>query len=212
MKRKLWTFGDSLTQSFGSWDAGWATEYVKWKGYVPKVFGEIIAEEMEFELFNLAKCGSDNYSIFQNVCDSTNLITNDDVILIGWSSCLRFRLANVDDEWEFFIPSNNKESYELKNISTNTIDEILVNRLSPIYIDEVKSWIKLIDVAFSDNLVIHWNYFERGVTPNHLLINENITKETNGEIEDSHLSETGHRIFANELMEMIKQKRTRSLI
>ena len=68
MKKTLWTFGDSFTESFGTTKGrNWIDNYIDWKGYVPKVYGEIISDEMGFELVNLGKGGSDNYSIFQNI-------------------------------------------------------------------------------------------------------------------------------------------------
>jgi len=68
MKRTLWTYGDSFTESMNTaTGALWVDEYVGWKGYIPKVYGEIISDNMGMELVNLGKGGSDNYSIFQSV-------------------------------------------------------------------------------------------------------------------------------------------------
>ena len=52
MKRTLWTFGDSFTARFAN--TGWSTNYVKWKGYIPKVYGEIISDKLEMQLQNWA--------------------------------------------------------------------------------------------------------------------------------------------------------------
>lgn len=212
MKKTLWTYGDSFTESLSDNKAEWVKKYIDWKGYIPKVYGEVIADEMGLDLVNLGKGGSDNYSIFQAICDSAHRINSNDIILIGWSSCSRFRLVDKWDIWKPIIPNFDKNLRNIENISQSTIDEILVNRTHNLYIEEVRSWMKLLNIVFSNNLVIHWSPLDRIVSKNYIGKLTTITKETNGEIDDGHYGEIGNIQLANEFMRMIKSNTNMKLI
>jgi hypothetical protein len=204
MKRTLWTYGDSFTESMNTaTGALWVDEYVGWKGYIPKVYGEIISDNMGIELVNLGKGGSDNYSIFQSICDSSNLINSNDVIIIGWSSCTRFRLVDKWDEWKPIIPKFDRNIRNLEDVSNTTLEEVLINRTHSKYTNEVHSWIKLLNITFANNLIIHWSPLDRGVSKNYIGNLANITKETNGEIDNGHYGEVGHIQLANIFSGMI---------
>ena len=41
----VWTFGDSLTAPYSE-DYDWSNNYIKWKGYIPKVYGDIISDQV----------------------------------------------------------------------------------------------------------------------------------------------------------------------
>ena len=43
---RMWTFGNSMSCSFTS-DLEFAKEYIKYKGYEPKIYSEIISEKLE---------------------------------------------------------------------------------------------------------------------------------------------------------------------
>lgn len=210
--KKIWTFGDSFTESFSDNEAEWVTKYILWKGYVPKVYGEFIAEQMGLELVNMGKGGSDNYSIFQSICDSVDKIDSEDIILIGWSSTTRFRLVNKYQIWKPIIPNFDRNIKNLENISKDTIDEILVNRTHNLYINEVRSWIKLLNHTFSNNTLIHWSPLEYSITMNHFKGIQTIRKETGGSIDDGHYSENGHNELARILMSMIHSNKIRNII
>lgn len=203
MKKTLWLFGDSFTQSFINNTNEWATQYVEWKEYAPKVYGEIISDKMGMELVNLGRGGSDNYSIFQSICDSSNLINSNDVIIIGWSSCTRFRLVNKWDDWKSIIPMFDRNMSNLEDVSNTTLEEVLINRTKVKYAHEVHSWIKLLNLTFSNNLIIHWSPLDRIVSKNYIGNLTNITKETNGLINDGHYGEVGHLQLATIFIDMI---------
>ena len=212
MKRTLWTFGDSFTESLSDNKADWVQKYIEWKGYIPKVYCEVMAERMEIELVNMGKGGSDNYSIFQSICDSVHNIKSDDIILVGWSSTTRFRLVNKLNSWKHIIPNFDRNQRTLENISQSTIDEILVNRTHNLYIEEVRSWLKLLNYTFSNNTIIHWSALEYTAVHNYFRNLPTIRLETNGEIDDNHYCEEGHIQLANEFMKMLSENRTRRLI
>jgi hypothetical protein len=203
MKRTLWTFGDSYTESFSDNTASWVENYCKWKGYTPKVYGQIISDKLDLELINLGKGGSDNYSIFQSICNSVHNIKSDDIIIVGWSSVFRFRLANIYDIWKPILPVFDKNRVNLENISQITIDEILVNRNHNLYSEEVRSWIKLLNFTFSNNIIIHWSPFEGNHSPTYFRNLTTIRSETNGDCNDGHYSELGHIELSNALISII---------
>jgi hypothetical protein len=203
----VWTFGDSNTDGFKSSDL-WAKQYVEWKGYQPKVYGEIIAEKLDFELVNLGKGGSDNYTIFETFCLSIGKIRKNDIIIFGWSSPLRYRLVGFRGEWKSILPMINLNDKSLQNISANTIDEMLLNRNHRLYSIEVNNWIRLINLAFKDNIIVHWTCFQCDIEAIFMGKIEKILDETNMEIEDDHISEKGHLELSEILMsKFIKNKK-----
>jgi hypothetical protein len=209
MKRKLWTFGDSFTDRFANTE--WSVKYVEWKGYTPKVYGEIISDKLELDLRNLGKAGSDYYTIFQTICDVSNGIKPDDIIIIGWSSPLRYRLVNMYNNWGSIIPNSDKTMVTFENISEITMNEISVNRTHNLYIEEVCSWVRLLNYKFSKNIIIHLSPFQE-MPYNYFSGIERIGIETNGILDDSHYSEKGHQMLSDELILMISQNRTKKLI
>jgi hypothetical protein len=212
MKRTLWVYGDSFTESFRDNKAVWLDKYIDWKGYIPKVYGEIISEEMGINLVNLGKGGTDNYSIFQSICDSAHRINSNDIIIIGWSSTIRFRLASKYGLWRTIIPTFDRNGVDLENISKLTIEEMLLNRDNDAYKNEVRSWIRLLDYTFQNNLLIHWSWLENNAVPNYFGNITTILTETNGYMEDGHYGEEGHKQLSKELMNMILANQKRRLI
>ena len=45
----IWAFGDSLTERYNP-NESWAKKYIDWKGYLPKVYGNFIAETLNYDL------------------------------------------------------------------------------------------------------------------------------------------------------------------
>jgi hypothetical protein len=189
----VWTFGDSFTEGFKSEDS-WAKTYVEWKGYVPLTYGEIISNKLNYEIINLGKSGFDNYSIFETFCKNIKKIKDNDIVIIGWSDVGRFRLSNENEEWKRLLPNTFDGTNKLNNISQNTIDEILVNRLSNLYVEEVNSWIELIKMSSNNFKVINWSTFNKGEI-NGIFVKgvEKIKSETKGVIDDGHFSENGQK-------------------
>jgi hypothetical protein len=79
-------------------------------------------------------------------------------------------------------------------------DEILVNRDHQLYSIEVNYWIKLINLAFKDILIVHWTSFEPKIDAIFIGGIGRISLETNGEIADGHFSEKGHLELSEKLM------------
>jgi len=206
----LWTFGDSFTEGFNE-KYPWADEYIKWKGYTPKVYGEILSEKLNVKLINKGKGGTDNYTIFETICNSTKSINDDDIIIIGWSSPVRFRLAQFNNTWRIFLPNSIKfHSGEFQmNLSDNTPTEIMLNRNSLLYVNEVNNWIELLNRTFKCNKIIHWSPLMEGVDGMYLHLFNRIKTETNEDVNNGHYGEKGHIELSNIFFEKIKSNKNK---
>jgi len=189
--KRLYVFGDSFT------DANIISNnksYIQWKGYTPKTFHQIISEKLNLEVVNFSKSyGMDNYTIFQQICSNINSI-NDSIIIINWSEPIRFRMVDISlEKWRTIIPSNsriNKGLPYVNGVDNSVIDGMFLNRHHSLYLDEITNWIKIINKALSDNIIIHWSWYNNTTY-------QTITNETNGDVVDFHYSEQGHLELAN---------------
>lgn len=212
---KLWIFGDSFSVPF--WkegDTSWRADYVNWKGYIPKCYAELIADTLNLKCINLAKSGSDNYTILDSIIPYLNAIKQTDIIIVGWSNTLRFRVANKLNTFttihpkvldKIFEQNKNQQKFELSN---SAITEFSINRDNPIYIDELNNYIKLLNFTFSNHVIIHWSPFELDkfglLTTTPSLSNlETTSQETNKIVKDNHFSENAHKLIAEQLIDVI---------
>ena len=201
----LWIFGDSFSMDYNEDCSTNMVEYVKWKGRKIKTYGNFVSETLNYELKNLAVGGSDNYTIFNVLCDNIEHIKENDIVIIGWGPKYRFRIANTNGNW--LILNGNFTGNEgdfIENIKNRTINEILVNRFeNDIYKSEIKSWINLIKVALKNNIVYDWYWGDDflEITDKFQLISQ----ETNGLIHDTHWTEDGHEKFSKIILEIIKK-------
>lgn len=213
---RLWVFGDSFSATNDRPSIeGWRMEYVKWKGYVPKVFSDFLSDKLGISNRNMGVSGADNYTIIDTIIDSLTKINSDDIIIIGWSSTIRFRIASKNGNFLTIRPNilnNNKSTINdttyLTDVCVDCLNEVIVNRNNQIYIDEINRYIKLINHMYPNNVIIHWSPFKQEtegmyVTPIEPKI-ERINEETNGEMSDIHFSEYGHEQISNYLYDIIK--------
>lgn len=211
MIKTLWTFGSSNTIPFTPNNA-----YTIWKGYIPKIWPELIAEKLECELKNMAISACDNYTIFETICNVSNEIKENDIVIISWTNPIRFRLVSEIDNknWTYVLSSFDKNLLKkFKNtISKNTLNEIIYNRKSDLYINEISNWIKLINKTFQNNKVIHWSEFITAENIEVIKNCERICFETGGLIEDYHFSEKGNYDLAQIVMRSGKLIKKTNLI
>lgn len=209
----LWTFGDSLTAEFSK-ETKWSKDYIGWKGYQPKVYGSFISEKLDLNFVNLGKGASDNYTIFETFCNAADKFNDGDVVVFGWSSPIRFRLANRKNNWSSLLPRYTANYSEIPNISTETIEETLVHRDHIRFCLEVNSWVKLINILLEklNVRVVHWTAFDNRLAVNFFRDIETITEETNGLITDPHFSENGHLVLAERLIKLSNIQKTTTLI
>jgi hypothetical protein len=207
----LWTFGDSFTESYNpkNW---WSGKYIEWKGYVPKVYGEVIAEELGYNLINKGLSGSSNQTILETICNHIDEINPNDIVIIGWSSPIRFRIVDEYDKWQHMIPSMPFDFDKIGNVSANSIIEVLDNRCHRKYCKEVNSWIKLINKSLPKSNIIHWKYHIEKINAYTIPDLETINNETHGVIRDGHYSEKGQLEVANKLIHILKTGYNKTLI
>jgi hypothetical protein len=209
----LWTFGDSLTAGFSK-DYEWSKSYIEWKGYQPKVYGDFISEKLDLNFVNLGRGASDNYTIFEIFCNAINKFNDGDMVVFGWTSPIRFRLANKKNNWASLLPSYNGNYSSIRDISVDNIQEMFIHRENVRFCIEVNNWIKLID-NFLENKnikIIHWTTFDNRLAVNFFREIETISQETNGLISDPHFSENGHLVLAERLIKLSNTQKVKILI
>jgi hypothetical protein len=219
---KLWIFGDSYSEPFHKLNGmEWKPNYIKWKGYTPKYYGEIIAERCNLIHTNHAIGGADNYTILDSIINSLEKIQQNDVIIIGWSSTIRFRIVSNKNSFNTIRPGsldyvlNLNKHMQYIDLSDTTLSEIAVNRDNQIYINELNNYIKLLNHTFKTNKIIHWSPFaqhKQGLNTNlkNSFDYQTIRNETGGEINDGHFSSNAHMDLSEHLIELIDSYLTNS--
>ncbi len=213
---KLWVFGDSYSEKFSKLlkNRNWKHFYLDWKGYTPKSYGEIIAEKSNFILMNQAIGGTDNYTILDTIINAIDTINENDVIIIGWSNTLRFRVVSIENSFNTIRPGslntflNYNKIGKYVDLSDETLTEIAVNRSSSVYINELNNYIKLLNFTFKNNKIIHWSPFAQhreglNTTFKNPFDYETIREETKGEIDDGHFTSNAHELIATQLIDLI---------
>ena len=137
-------------------------------------------------------------------------IKENDIVIIGWSSVIRFRLAAKDGDWVKFVPGTVTDYHitHHTDMSRNTIEEIFVNRDNPIYYREVNNWIHFINHTMKKNKIIHWTPFDDNIDLNvHKLLKlETIKMDSNNIVNDNHYGENAHKTLTNIFFELLKDK------
>ena len=213
----LWAFGDSFTQSYippANTGRNWRNDYIEWKGYNTKVYPEFIAEKLNLNLVNKGMGACDNSYIFEEFCKVAGEIQKDDIVIFGWTDVHRFRLFNEDNECAFF----NANAFEggaifseyivntFDFLSIQTIEEMIINRGSKMFIHELCNWVNLINLFLKDINVIHWSWDRNNSICKNITIStryERIIDETKGSIVDYHWSENGQKTFSQHLIKKI---------
>jgi hypothetical protein len=197
---KLWIFGDSFSAPFSNdHSIEWATPYIDFKGYEPNVFGDIIAKNLNLKLENHARGGADNYYIFESICKYSDIISPNDLIIVGWSSPNRFRIIAELGNWKTIIPMDSSD-----------YSKLLIHRdYSPNPLLEIKNWMKLLSKLYGDNIIFWSPAIKNDVdiySPKDLGIIEHISQETKGVLTDSHYSENGHQTLSTILISIIHKQ------
>jgi hypothetical protein len=214
---KLYVFGCSHSALYSN---GLVTtpdmeKYYEYRGgNFPPTWSELLARSLKLELVNTAKWGSDNYRIFETFCNKVDEIEDSDTVVIGWSGISRFSLYS---EKYGILSSVNAwttgTDIEFTNISKQTVNEVLVNRDNPEWLEEVYSWMKVIDklsklVGFK---LYFWSFFDEfsELCIVHDLLKlggEHIITETKGQVTDYHFGEKGHIVQSDYILNILKKK------
>lgn len=200
--KKLWVFGCSISDLYDSETSKyyWSSEYLEWKGYTPKHHTQIIADELGYELINCAVSATCNAQILQDFCDKVNDIGKDDYVIIQWTEPNRVRFVNDDEIWTTFAFHSKWAKFKLKKFSHmafETIQQVLINRLSKEYRKEIDSWENLIRLVIPTNNLLIWYPFDKIIGNGKVVKSiETIKDETNNLIDDLHFSEYGQTHMA----------------
>jgi hypothetical protein len=213
MGKTIWVFGDSFTQSMAPVPnlKDWRFKYAEYKGYSPKVFSDFLIDEYGYTCHNRGHGGADNYTILDIIINHLDQIKDGDVIVIGWSSIHRTRLANKFGKFTSILPGGDstfkKETAKLIGVSPDTVEEVLVNRLDgSCYVTELNRIMILLNRTFHNNIIIHWSpfyNFHQGMDVISLPIVQTILQETEGKIQDAHYSENAHKVISEHINDLI---------
>lgn len=229
--RKLFTFGCSYTDYFYE---EWYETYYKFRNNnFPKIWSEILSKELNFDLINYGELGSGNQRIFRQICKHIDEIKKDDLVIIEWSYVHRYDWFIFDTQELRTFGAGPMEDQPY--LSSNTHNEIIVNRTSKFYYDDIiyltNLLIKLFDVMGVKVFfwsVEYFNFYDQEVIfikhRSKILMIDEIEKmkssvftvilshggeyikdETKSLINNLHLGEKGHEIQAKLFLEHIKK-------
>jgi hypothetical protein len=217
----IWIFGDSFSCEFQKHIDNknqWVIDYCEYKNKVPKSYGELLSEILKDDVTILAQPGIDNYKIFHSYISVMDKIKEDDILIFGWSSVLRYRLASPNNEFITILPmtQNVPHLLELFNneISTKTLEEILMTRVSKLHYEEVLNFIKIIKFSSKSDKIYNWSPFadnRMNINGLHKISPSGINVETNEKIKDEHYGEIAHFSLAHYFIKYIKNKYDRFL-
>jgi hypothetical protein len=225
MENKLWIFGDSFSVPFELCKDPWGKEYIDWKGYSPKYFGDLLGDKLGMVSESLAMGGASNSDIFEKICLNVGKYNIGDVIVVGWSDTGRFRME-IDNKWVGFVPEMiavKHPAYQYVLQSQQTLEETMINRTHPLYWKEVIAWSDLLKTLLNKIgiRIIFWspfymwkNYKHKDsaildIIPSNWFIGfdiNSIHKESNGVVSDGHFSEKGHIQLADVLYSKLNPK------
>lgn len=159
---KIHAFGDSYTE--GQPMNCTFPPFVEWKkirgGSLPKCWVDLLADKMKMQVHNYARGGNSNYHIFEDICKNSHNFEKGDIIIINWTYKSRFRwpsfekesngkpkyydkYGNPSDYWRRMATNEYEEDYEY--ITKETKNEILTNRMSKLYSDEIYQYEHLLE-------------------------------------------------------------------
>lgn len=218
----LWIFGDSFsTQWEGMGELG--IRYSEYKGYTPKIFSNYLSTMLSTDVTQCGIGGADNHTIFDSIINNIPSMNTDDIVIIGWSHPSRLRVER-NNQWVTLCmpesgdvpPPNLIPNNQHKFIDINTIQQMLVNRIHPLYWDETIGWSTLLTTLFQLKgiKVFFWSPFglckdimlKKQLLPNDWYIGTPLTRlkfATNGVINDNHFCEEAHQKLAEILYEKI---------
>jgi hypothetical protein len=230
----LYTFGCSFTEGFIENHPPYQEYKKFRGGSFPKHWTELLSEKLGCNLINDGKGGSGNQHIFTSLCKRANQLKKNDVVIVQWSFMNRFRLSDSEGiTWVHVGPSDPKHIGNNGLINFDCQDMICINRSLKPYLDEIYDFERIIDrlskeIGFD---VYYWtiineliyNQPKETLSQRKYLLNDKIkdqfdntfsvilkngglrvVEETNGQIDDWHMGESGNRVQAELFYEHIK--------
>ena len=223
---KLWVFGDNNSAIFGKTKERRFKYYKEYRGGVfPKSWSELLSNQLNFELKNMAVFGQSNYDIFDMFCKCAEQIQKDDIVIIGWGYVQRFRLVDETTNSFVTIRPNQFKSEHINNpallngIDINVVNSILNNRTNTEWITEIYGWENVINLLskYIGFKIVYWTFDSNLNKPHYISTNdfrmdlikngaEDITWETSGKLIDDNFGEKGHLVQFNYFLNHINIK------
>jgi hypothetical protein len=239
-KKTLWVFGCSFTAEYypvgepnmrSKYD-----DYKEWRGgNLPKVWPTVLGELMDYDVVNCGEGGAANQTIFWKFIQEHKNFQKGDLVIVGWTSLLRFVAFNEKDGCMNNMLPSFIDTYESDIFSNQTLIEIFNNRSNPEWNTELWNWISLINTfcGLKGVNILHWNndnsfFLEKFINKDELSTfittidgglnvfefsrrlhsNEKYTieYETSGEVKDLHSGEFGHLSQAQYFYDFIKSR------
>lgn len=212
---KLFTFGDSFTFNKEPFECKYALKYMKdGDAYWPN----IISEKLNYKLYNFGWGALSNDRILDNIIEKIDLISKDDVVIIGKSFYNRFDIPSFtkfiksDIINKFTTISPHSTDILIKDGFTKEEAESIVfygcqhadavfSKRHNLRFDFVKKYLKLhgvTDVIFWE-IEDTWSKYE------------SIKAATSNEIDDLHWSFKGHSDFADFIYNEIQNNKKNKL-
>lgn len=216
-KRNLWVFGDSFSVPFKKIEN--EHPYVPYKGYCPKIFSNILSEELDLNLMDMTIGGCSNQSILHTYIKNMTKIKSNDILIFGWTQPIRFRIASKRNDFYDVIIAVAPHMEEFIDMSIDTLNDITINRSThSIFWDELNDYITVINESSKGSLIFHWTWVEPTKEINSNIYEskfyekllpfkkyKTVREETNGDIDDFHYGEMGHKELADDLLVVIKK-------
>ena len=163
LKPKLYVFGDSHTETFKSHlkaRSNWVIPYIDYVGSMPENFSEIISKKYDIELINLGRGGTSNYTIFDRFINEYKKIKSNDIVIFGWTSISRFKLANNVNEFIDVLPFT-PHPKQNDDVELNSTHELAVNKEThTIWWTEIEQFINIIKGLLPKNKILHWTWVD----------------------------------------------------
>lgn len=220
LRGTIWVFGDSFSESYVNQANRNHVEfqkYIEFKGGQVKTYPDFLSEMLGYKLENLSFGGASNYSILNQFTSVMHRIKPNDVIVVGWTSTNRFRM--VDDNGEFvnvIFQEFNQDAYpNIENVTKNSINEIVLNRINDRFYEELIEFTKVVDNISKDCSVVHWSWsnppfpkqYEYEFIKRCIKFKKpdisTIKHETKGLIDDNHYNENTHLLLAEQMKHSI---------
>lgn len=164
LKPKIYLFGDSHTQTFKSHNYStnkWSIDYTNHIGYTPKNYSDFLCEYYGVEVINNGQGGSSNYTIFDKFIEVYNIIEPKDIVIFGWTSEGRFRIANEVNDFVDVIPFN-PHPPQNDDVPKNITDTLSLNKVTyNVWWKEINNFIKIAkDLLPKNKNILSWTWVD----------------------------------------------------
>ena len=218
---KVWAFGDSMTAPLGN-----VGPYYDWLGREGRTYCDFVAERFGMQSVNKGKSGSSPNQIFDDFLLNHKQINAGDILIIGWSPIMRYRMLAEDKNskvvlWRQIVANGwnggaQNECIDGTHITKEVAEHIILNRhtFCNSYSEEVNRWVSFIKEwgNLKDVKVIIWNWCSDNFGGAHSIVTDipirtrtDMSIESNGIVQDGHYGETGHKELADEIIDYINK-------